>query len=205
MTTRRRRASSGSEKRTPSRRRAVHNASSPPPPPDARLPYVAPWRSFLFIVAFFIFFNYLAVISSQVEQEDYWTVLPPYMSRLEARSVAANRKGEWCAAPLSILCWLLFYFQKVVVVMGPVGRALFRSKANLQIGCALCWIIHCYEAGVCFHLCRRCNAATWTSVKYLAATMLGGFCQLTPLKQVAMTFLEAERERRESVEKLKKQ
>eukprot|EP00796_Vickermania_ingenoplastis_P010028 gene10028-7005_t len=163
------------------------SVGTPSAAPEA-LRYVAPWASFHFVAAAFLLFNYLAYAASQVEQEDYWNVRPSYLSILQEQSQEATRDGVWFAQLLHYVYLALFYFEEVVAAVGAFGGVLFPSKVFLYGTLCAAWIIHFYEMGVCFSICRRCNATLWTTVRYMSATATGGICQLTPLRREAKAY-----------------
>lgn len=166
--------------------------------PQEKLGYVRPWRTIVIVTPLFLLLNYICFSSIyRTEKENFWDVTPPYLSRLEQQSVKASQDRLWYGTPFSFLCFVLFYFEKIVSATARATSVVYRNKQILFQLCSVCWAIHCYEAGIGLQICRKCNASMLTTFKYLLGIIFGGLCQLFPLKAECKEYGKRERRRRE--------
>eukprot|EP00796_Vickermania_ingenoplastis_P010027 gene10027-7004_t len=161
------------------------------------LEYKRPLSIAYIYIPLVFFLAYVYHASNRVEAEEFWYFKPDYLIRLEKLGKEASRDGEWFATPVAVLCLLLFYLERVMAYVAETARFVYRRKSVLRYMLQMPFLFNFFDAGTAVRHCRACNATLLTSIKYICASLLGGFTQRATLLEAVEEYLKAERRRRE--------
>lgn len=168
--------------------------------------YVKPFRGFSIVAIMFIILNYIYYSAHRTEVEDteaYWAIRPAYLQRLEVRSMEASRDGGSMATVLTAVCMCLHYFEALIAMLSQLLNVVLPTKRYLRILVNFVWFVHLFEVGSCVSSCRRYHATFWTTYRYFAGTLLGGYAQLSPLWDEVKRLEKKERRLKKEGEKKK--
>ncbi|KAG5505739.1 hypothetical protein JKF63_05075 [Porcisia hertigi] len=144
-----------------------------------RFPYTRPTIFFLPTVILVMLFTYLAV-GVEVDASGEHLVLPDYVRDAAMhRDMAAGRNST---EPIPFNAFL-FFEESIMGLMFRLGLLVFGGLPGVRVACTIAWLIHFYELGVSFRICRSSNASVPVTACYMCCTFLGGLTQLLPLRK----------------------
>ncbi|CAD2212804.1 hypothetical protein AGDE_00747 [Angomonas deanei] len=157
--------------------------------PEKRLAYNAPHQVFYPTVFFFLLFIYIMLVSVPGKDGKHLRV-PPYLLRMEA--VIPTLPVDSTSRSLVELGYEVcsFFEREIADHFFTLGLFIFRSRDNMMVVLILAFLIHCFEMGIAYRICRSCKATLPVMALYLLGTALGGFTQVFALQDARKAYLE---------------